>query len=77
MSNAKIREAARESGVRLWQIADAWGVNDVTFCKKLRHQFSPADERRALEIIEQIRKEGETNAANENHSGGREARPGD
>lgn len=76
MANEKIRRAARGAGVRLWQIADAWGVNDVTFCKKLRHQFSPEDERRALEIIDEIRREAEKNAANADNFGGREVHPG-
>ena len=76
MANEKIRRAARESGVRLWQLADAWGVNDVTFCKKLRHQFRPEDERRALEIIDELRKEAGSNAANAYDNRGREGDQG-
>jgi hypothetical protein len=77
MVNASIRHAARESGVKLWEIAERWGCNDGNFSRKLRRPFSPADERRALEIIEQLRREAENIAADANDQRSREARPGE
>jgi len=71
MPNSKIREAARESGVRLWQIAERWGCNDGNFSRKLRCQFSPEAEARALKIIDEFRGEAEGNAKNENDPRGR------
>jgi hypothetical protein len=57
MANERIRQAAAESGVKLWQVAAKWGCNDGNFSRRLRHQFNQADEFRALEIINEIRKE--------------------
>jgi hypothetical protein len=57
MANERIRQAAAESGVKLWQVAAKWGCNDGNFSRRLRHQFDQADEHRALEIINEIRKE--------------------
>ena len=77
MANEIVRRTARESGVKLWQVAERWGCTDGNFSRKLRRPFSATDERRALEIIEQLRREGESNAANENDQRSRETRPGD
>lgn len=54
MKNKEIREAAKKAGVKLWQIADAIGITDGNFSRKLRHEL-PEDERQnILEIIKQI-----------------------
>jgi hypothetical protein len=54
MANESIRKAAALYDVKLWKLAERWGCNDGNFSRKLRHQFSPADEQRALEIIRGI-----------------------
>lgn len=76
MANEAIKRTARESGVKLWQVAERWGCTDGNFSRKLRRPFSQADERRALEIIDEIRREAEKNAANADNFGGREVHPG-
>lgn len=37
-SNKDIREAAASAGVFLWQVAEAIGVTDGTFSRKLRRE---------------------------------------
>lgn len=54
MKNQRIREAAKSAGVKLWQIADAVGINDSNFSRKLRHELPEDEQRRILEIIKQI-----------------------
>lgn len=54
MKNQRIREAAKNAGVKLWQIADAVGINDGNFSRKLRHELPEDEQRRILEIIKQI-----------------------
>lgn len=54
MANALIRDEAKACKVKLWQLADAMGMTDATFSRKLRKEL-PDDERaHILEIIEQI-----------------------
>lgn len=53
-SNKTIRKALRVNDVRAWELADAWGVNEATMCRKLRHEFNDDDRKRALLLIEQI-----------------------
>lgn len=76
MSNERIRQAARVCGVKLWQVAERWGCNDGNFSRKLRREFCPEDERRALDIIDNLRREVENSAEDENHCGSCEAHPG-
>lgn len=61
MKNIDIRQAAKNESVRLWQIADALGINDATFSRKLRHELSPDDKSKIYAIISSIAKERETN----------------
>ena len=43
MKNLDIREETKSAGVNLWQIAEALGVNDGNFSRKLRRELSPAE----------------------------------
>lgn len=58
MKNVDIRRAAAGSGVRLWQIADALGMTDGNFSRKLRKELSQEEKQMILEIIERIPMEG-------------------
>lgn len=54
MQNTVIREAAKENGVLLWQIAERLHINDGNFSRKLRREL-PAEERETiLGIIAEI-----------------------
>ena len=54
LANKEIRDAAKATGVRLWQVAHCMGVTDATFSRKLRFEL-PAEERdRILGIITSI-----------------------
>lgn len=57
MENLEIREKAKNSGVRLWQIADKLGINDGNFSRKLRKELSQQDRDRILLIIDELSKE--------------------
>lgn len=57
MKGSEIRALILKNGVRIWQVADAFGVADTTFTRKLRYDFSETDTKRILEIIEQLKAE--------------------
>lgn len=54
--NDEIRLAAATAGVRLWQIADALGIADSSFSRKLREDLSEADKETILDIINKLSK---------------------
>lgn len=56
MSGAEIRQKIIESGLKIWQVAEAYGVADTTFSKYLRKGFNEENTRKVLSIIEKLSK---------------------
>ena len=57
MSNQDIRRAAAGAGVKLWQIADALGISDCSFSRKLRKELPQEEKKKIFSIIEQLSQE--------------------
>ena len=55
MANEAIREKAKESGVRLWEVAEKIGVADSTFCRQMRrelkHELTPRRKERRIMAV--------------------------
>lgn len=58
-ANQTIREYARVNGIKLWQVAEAYGVNDGNFSRKLRHELPEDEQQRIISIIERLAKEAQ------------------
>ena len=62
-TNTFVREYAKESGILLWQIAEALGMRDSNFSKLLRHPLTEEKECEICSIIDRLadqqRKDGE------------------
>ena len=54
MKNVKSREAAKQTGVYLWEIAERFGCNDGNFSRKLRRELPADEQRRILVIISEL-----------------------
>ena len=57
MTGTEIKRIIKEKGVKIWQVADKFGVADTTFSKYLRKEFSEEDSSRILNIINELAKE--------------------
>ncbi|MGN0453089.1 MAG: hypothetical protein ACI4GZ_04725 [Ruminococcus sp.] len=57
MSNLDIRKAATNAGVKLWEIAEIYGISDTNFSKKLRRELPEPEKQKIFAIIEQIHSE--------------------
>ena len=57
MKNKDIKEAAKQVGVRLWQVAEAYGMNDGNFSRKLRKELSQEEKEKILGIIDRLSQE--------------------
>ena len=57
MANMEIREKAKASGVRLWQIAEKLGISEPTMTRKLRHELPEEDKQKILAIIDALSRE--------------------
>ena len=49
-----LREKAKESGVKLWMVAEALGMADSAFSRKLRHELAANEREQVLSVIEQL-----------------------
>lgn len=59
-ANNEIRVAANTARVRLWEIADAIGLSDSSFSRKLRKEFSDTEKKgKILGVIESLRRQKE------------------
>lgn len=58
MQNLRIRDKARIENVPLWKIANALGIADATFSRKLRFEFSEDETQKILNIIDELAKNG-------------------
>lgn len=54
MTNKDIRNYAKLKGIRLWEIANATGVTDSTFSRKLRKEFTNEQKQEIYCIIDRL-----------------------
>lgn len=54
MNNEEIRKTAKKKGVKLWEIAAEYGINDGNFSRKLRHELPEDEKIKILAIIDSI-----------------------
>lgn len=54
MHNKEIRSAAKNAGVRLWEVAAAYGINDGNFSRKLRRELPQDEKGKILAIIDRL-----------------------
>lgn len=53
-TNHDIKELADAKQVRMWMVADHYGLSESNFCKKLRYPLSASDKDRIVRIINAI-----------------------
>ena len=57
LANTTIRQAAGAANVKLWRIADALGIADATFSRKLRKELPVEETAHILALIDTLAKE--------------------
>ena len=57
MRGAEIKQLIHDSGLKLWQVAELWGLNDSNFSRRLRKPFDEKEVERVKEIINKIKNE--------------------
>ena len=60
-TNVTIRNAAHEAGVHHWEIAEALGISEGSFCRRMRHELPEAEQAHILTIINDISAQREAN----------------
>ncbi|SCJ55523.1 Uncharacterised protein [uncultured Butyricicoccus sp.] len=57
MRNTEIRHEIAAAGLRHWQVAEKFGLNDGNFSRKLRHELSDEEKAKIRAIIADLSKE--------------------
>ena len=57
MTNEELKLKAAGAGVKLWQIAEALGIADCAFSRKLRRELPDEEKEKILAIIDELKKE--------------------
>lgn len=57
MQNKEIRCAIGAHGLKNWQVAEALGISESTFSKKLRKELSNEEKQKVLDVIYNLAKE--------------------
>ncbi|MBE6011330.1 MAG: hypothetical protein E7234_02085 [Lachnospiraceae bacterium] len=58
MANEKLKKEIKESGLYIWQVAEAYGCTDGNFSRKLRKEFSEDEEHKIRCIMENLKAKG-------------------
>lgn len=54
MKNQRIRTEIKRRGLSHWEVADALGIHETTFCKWLRHELPDAEQERILKVMDEM-----------------------
>ena len=57
MHNKEIRAAAKNAGICLWEVAEAYGISDSNFSRKLRKELPQEEKDKILDMIDKLAKE--------------------
>lgn len=63
MTGSEIKELVFDNGLKLWQVAERWGVTDGNFSRRLRKPFNASEVERIKEIIADIKSEQDKNTS--------------
>ena len=56
-ANYEIRQAILNSGLKYWQVAEAYGVNDGNFSRKLRKELPESEKNIILNIVKKLKED--------------------
>ena len=57
-NNIAIRTVLMETGVKLYEVADALEISETTMTRRMRHELPEADQKKIIGIIKKIARKG-------------------
>ena len=58
MNNRELKLYVASKGVRLWEVAEKFGITDAAFSRKLRKEFSEEDAEKFRLFVDEIASKG-------------------
>ena len=53
-ANAEIRIAAKDKGIRMWEVAERYGLSEGNFSRKMRRELNSNEKNKILSIIDDL-----------------------
>lgn len=60
MTGTEVKQLIFAAGLKCWQVAELWGVNDSNFSRRLRKPFNESEVERLKAIIDKLSAQKET-----------------
>jgi hypothetical protein len=57
LANKEIRARIKKAGLKMWEVAARYGLNDGNWSRKLRTEFTAGEKEKVISIIEQLKGE--------------------
>jgi hypothetical protein len=54
LANKDLRDAIKKYGIRMWEMAEVWGISDSKLTRALRHEFNKEQMESAVKAINVI-----------------------
>ena len=54
LANSRIRDYAKKCGVKQWEIAEAYGLSEGNFSRKLRRELPETEQQQIMQLIDEI-----------------------
>ena len=55
MNNLSVRRQMAVAGLRQWEVAEAYGLSEGSFCRLLRHELTEDQRQRVVAAIEKAK----------------------
>lgn len=53
-ANEEIRTAAKDKGIRLWEVAERYGLSEGNFSRKMRRELNSGEKAKIMSIIDDL-----------------------
>lgn len=60
MTGTEVKNMILSAGIKLWQVAECWGISDGNFSRRLRKTFNKEEVERIEAIIIKLKSEQKT-----------------
>lgn len=60
MTGSEVKQLILSEGLKCWQVAELWGLNDGNFSRRLRKPFNEEEVKRVKSIIQKLSEQKET-----------------
>lgn len=60
MTGSEVKQLILSKGLKCWQVAELWGLNDGNFSRRLRKSFNEEEVKRVKSIIQKLSEQKET-----------------